>query len=401
MIPYLVMVPLLAGYSAVTLTSMRRGHWNAQILVIETALTVVLVFIIFFSVLGVAAIEYPFLERRYAVGGEFLMRVNEHSSFGGSASLGGDATGEAALSEEFVAAVEGRRGEAIQAFDSFIQSFPENRRAPSAMFEKARLLNMRTAVERPDVAREIVLYTDMISPASEHIYLDIVERFPLSKEAARAHLALASLYCQSGAFEKAEEILEDAVNTYASRVPKDYFPVGSQRPRTVVGLIREERAKRRGRAVAAYDEAVRFAGKRLRFIRENRDYDGEPLRKFCELDTHAAGFKEKVEELMLLYPETVLKDNLLVAILPEEESARIGRLEEVAQDHPNGDAIDEVRYKLAQAYSISAEHRGFLRKAQGLLKGLIDEHPHSPFYWQAHRLLREIEEKLAEREALI
>jgi len=268
------------------------------------------------------------------------------------------------------------------------------------MFEKTRLLNMRVAVERSKTPAEIVLYTDMVSPASEQIYQDSIEHFPLSKEAACAHLALASLYCQSGAFEKAEVILEDVVNTYASRVPKDYFPVSSRRPKTVIGLISEKRTERLGEAVAAYDEAVRTAGKRLRFIRENLDYDGEPLRKFCELDPHDADFEEKVEELMLLYPETLLKDNLLLAILPEEESERIARLEEVARGYPDGDAIDEVLYELARAYGVSVRHKGLLRRARELLTDLIEKHPHSPFYWRAHRLLREIEEKLVQREAL-
>jgi len=389
--PYFFLLFLLIAFSFVTVAVMRRSHWNPQVVLFETGAGSAVLFILFFVSIGVVEVEYPVLARTVSLEGELFREAIKASGF--KAAVSGEAGQPEQLARiaEIKMRIERDRSRAIEAFDSFIRTFPASGRTPAAIYEKCMLLDMKIDVNHLKQAGEVILYTEVVSSASERVYRGIIKQFPLSKEAASSHLRLASYYCRTGKFGEAASVLEDVVNTYASRVPKDYHPPVRRRPRSMMELIRTGSAQRAAETLAAYDDAVRWAKKTLGFIKDNGDYDGEPLRKFCELDPRASDFRGKVNELMLLYPATTLKDNLLLAILPDEPGGRVLQLEKLHREYPDGDTADEVLFMLGKIIYGVADDRGDLRKAEKYLTALTEDYPQSPFFWKAKEILLEIQ----------
>ena len=399
--PYIFLIFLLIAFSFATVAMMRHSHWNPQIVLFETGLAAASVFILFFAAIGIVEIEYPVLARNFSLEGELFEEAIKAGRFDVNTSGETDRGKKLARIAEFKMRIERDRAKAIEAFDSFIRAFPSSKRTPGAMYEKCRLLDVKTDVNHLKLRGEVLLYAEMISPKSEEIYRSIIEQFPLSKEAARSHLRLASYYCRSGKFEEAATALEDVVDTYASRIPKDYSQTARRRARSIIGRLRNKSAQRAGETVAAYDDAVRWAKKTLRFIKDNGDYDGEPLRKYCELDPRAGDFGEKVNELMLLYPETALKDNLILAILPEMPGARVLQLEDLYREYPEGDTADEVLFGLGKSLYGAARDRAHLQRAEKYLIEMTKTYPQSPFFWKAKEILLEIQGRLKRRGILL
>jgi hypothetical protein len=93
-----------------------------------------------------------------------------------------------------------------------------------------------------------------------------------------------------------------------------------------------------------------------------------------------------------LYPGTALNDNLLLAALPAGRTARITRLESIYEKYSEGDTADEVLFMLGKEFHSDDSRVGARsRKAESYLTTLTQKHPESPFYWEAKRMLSEIQ----------
>ena len=389
-LPYFLVVFLLIVFAVVTVIAMRLNNWNPRILVMEVCIITVFILILFFAKLTTADVEYPILKRDYAIDGRL---------FRGIVAAAKDASEAGAVKRFEISEIDGKmdecRDRAIEAFDRFIRHYPSGDLAAGAMYEKCRVLNMKAGVLRGENGDGFILCQDTISPKSEAILKKIIDAYPLTREAAWSNLELASFYCQRGRFGEALRACQNGVDTYASRVGRDYAQEVQRPVRSVPGLIRAKRAQRRREVLDAYDDTIRRAKKMMRFIKENGDYDGEPLRKFCELNVCTPDYRERLEEIPNLYADTALEDNVLLALAASRRDVSISELEEIYAKHPGGDASDEILFRMAEVCGQSSE-TAMRGKAERYLERLVKTYPESPFYREAKRLLLDARERPAE-----
>ena len=284
---------------------------------------------------------------------------------------------------------DGRRSEAAARFADFAGRYPGSPLAPEALIQEARLLNLRataaadgrtsvSSVEPPQ------FFEDRIAPEALPVYASIIKLAPASVAAARARLEQARWSLQNGRFEEARQRYRDVLVTYETHIAPGYEPpadlllrgvcrrVGhppggratARRPDTAsrrdspLGLSGSDRAKAPSlqftpeETQVAYYEAYLTARQALAFLAGNGQVEGEPLRLFLRLAPSAADYGQRLEELLLLYPEDVypdlgLLDDIRVALargLPDEAQ----RLTQLLARVPRGDGYGRALYRLAE-----------------------------------------------------
>jgi tetratricopeptide (TPR) repeat protein len=286
-----------------------------------------------------------------------------------------------------------RRAEAAARFADFGGRYPASSLAPEALIQEARLLNLR-AVAAAD--GRLQSFEDRIAPEALPIYASITKLAPASVAAARARLEQAAWSLQNGRFEEAGERYRDVLVTYETHISADYEPPADLLLR---GVCRRVGHPPGGRTTAgrpgttspstesagtglpfspeetqvAYYEAYLTARQALAFLGGNGQVEGEPLRLFLRLSPSSADYGQRLEELLLLYPEDVYPDlgllaDVRVALvrgLPDEEQRLTQLLGQLRRREGRGRAL----YRLAEL----ARARGDSPGAERYLRQLVEE----------------------------
>ena len=260
------------------------------------------------------------------------------------------------------------RGRSALLFGEFARRYPGSPFAAEALSQQARLLNARLVFDPQGQAH---LYEDRPSPAALPIYERTIKLYPDSVAAVRARLERAAGALRSGRFQEARQRYRDILTTYETHFPPDYQPPD---PLILAGVCRQAGSGRRFSPTekqVAYYEAYQAARGALAFLSANSQFEAEPLRLFAALDPLAPDYRQRLRELLLLYPQEVypelgLLEDIHLALArgrPDEAD----RIEALLRRYPQGDLRGRSLYRLAQL----AFERGQREVAEGYLRRLL------------------------------
>ncbi len=283
-------------------------------------------------------------------------------------------------------ACERIRGQAAGAFADFAQRHPGSPYAPEALCQQAVLLNLTCTVDADGRAR---VHQVRISPEALLIYTRIIDRYSDSVAAVRARLEQARRSYEQTRFEEARQHYRDILTTYESHVPPDYQPPADLLLAGVTARAGSGRQFTGEERQVAYYEAYLSARQALVFLQGNGQFEAEPLRLFVGLDARADDYRDRLKELLLLYPEDVypdlgLHDDVHLVLArgqPDEDQ----RLEALLARYPAGDARDRALYRLAEL----AFQRGQPGEGVRYLRSLAEGVPAGPEGAWARALLSE------------
>lgn len=245
--------------------------------------------------------------------------------------------------------------------DWFLKYFPESRYAPSALFIKARALDMRVDPAEFRRSRWIRFYDSFPSPTSAETWRMLVANRPKSTLGAVALLRLAQLDAREGDVERAIDKLDTALH---------WLETDSQasRPSHVTGgpLSRALARQSPEASLLIRTDRIVLEAQRLKdLLKANRDplYSYDPLAGpqhpgehlpfgLLDLEPRHELYIQNLEKLKRQYPHCQIEDNidLELAKATMDPNLRIQRLEACIQDFPEGDAAAEALFRLAVAY---------------------------------------------------
>ncbi len=288
----------------------------------------------------------------------------------------------------FVAA---RQAEASRAADDYIRRYPDAPGAADVLLLKATMLNARVDMKALKHFNRLECYFDRIAPESTDVYETVIRRFPKSPQAALARYRLAEGFFQRGAFRKASKGFAEAEKALSAFVPPGYYPVKVSRPTTVLDLFRMSSADRTRMENKLY-EALLASRRRVRLIRENSDYAGQPLARLAALDEHSEAFDTIAAELAVTYKDSRLVDNieLILAARLSDPIQRLSAIKHLLDKYATSDVRDHMLLELARAYLAGNISGDGPRKAELALRRFLADYPTSTYAGEARRLLESI-----------
>lgn len=250
-----------------------------------------------------------------------------------------------ALWREFLA----DRREAYEACRAFIADHPDSRYVPSVLYIQGCLLDTRLDVRKslpPSAPPRRELYSDYPHVQSEETWLALLTGYADSPLAVAARLRLAQLNLRRGDVADALELLQhvrshptDHAATQASTQPSHRRWLRGSAPET---------------SLAFDPEPYLREARRLReLILANQDdpaYGPTPLQKLAGLDPHRQTYRQQLLHLADQYRDARLYDNLVVlwAASLSDRDQRIAAFDACIRDFPDGDAVAEAMFRLAE-----------------------------------------------------
>lgn len=295
--------------------------------------------------------------------------------------------------EAWQASFSAERFTAYEACKRFISDHPRSRYALSAHYLQARVLDTRLDERKlAGAAPRIEYYTDFPHPQSETAWstlLGAVERTPL---AVPAGLRLAQLRARRGEIDAALDALEIARRCDArlesaalATRPSAADLLAAEAPEA--SLLLERRADR---------IAIRRLAALLRENRDDRRGGDLPLQQYLSLDEHRIGFAEALLALAERFPESKIRDNVLVrwAIVQADAARREAALVALCGAlTPGDDALPEALFQLASIELQSIGPDAAARRTRGAarLRDVVARFDQSVWAVEAGERLRLLE----------
>ncbi len=276
------------------------------------------------------------------------------------------------------------QAELVERSDWFLKYFPYSQYAPSALFIKARALDMRVDPAEFRRTKWIRFYDDFPNAASRESWRMIIESRPNTMMGATGLLRLAQLDAREGDVERAIaklRMLRARFGGYAADGDTLSAPDG---------LLKSLLARETPEA------GLRIPAERM-LLEAHRLYDllvmnADPLYGYdpvagpgnrqgrypfglMDLDPRHERYIENLAMLKSQYPNCQIEDNidLEIAKATSSLSLKIERLEACAERFPRRDALAEVLLRLGVAYKADGQSQAgdevFIR--------LVREHPDS------------------------
>jgi hypothetical protein len=290
------------------------------------------------------------------------------------------------------------RAEAQAACEKFIADHPRSRYLPNVLYIQAQVLDARLDEEalissRLETIRESrrlrELYTDFPHPAAERPWSVLWTQYADSDLATAAAVRLAQLSLRRDDVDGALQRLTPAIER--ARRPE---PNPTTQPRG--GLLRAAPPEA---SLAFEPRWYLLEAQRLdELIRANRAdplHGTAPLQALASLDPRRHGYRDQLARLLTKYADAHMYDNLLVAwalAAPQvEERARL--LEQIIARYPDGDALPEAMFWLADLEIQSLRSEGAAPRVRGIarMRALAGQHAHTIWGRRATQRLKMIE----------
>jgi len=408
LIPLGVFVVFSVLLSLYLVRSAQYRNWRATTLVVMTPLAGVVFFVWLAAGVGFDRLEYVVIANKMGISGDlFNPRVSRRSILGsGEAEKrrwqpfpGGP--GKSLLRVLNVKEYFDRtRERALSVFFDYVGRYSTSPLCPLALYDIAELLNAKLDIAALKDTAAFSVYTDRIASAALQSYNRIRRDFHNSPITPLAYLKTAEYYYQHGDFISAVKTCRDLIGRFESKIPTDYDPPPGLSLRAILTRMGTQKELARDEKLYLIDYCCRHAHHMVKTIENNDDYDGEPLRKFARLDSHAANYASELEAILSdkAYEGTKLADNLRLAILTVTSAPDVNKLGKLLEqltgkgERPTSDVIDGVLYYLAEAYYLGAfDNPEWLEKARGLYSRLIAEYPDSIYYVRCKARLIELD----------
>ena len=247
----------------------------------------------------------------------------------------------------------------------FIADHPDSRYVPNVLYIQGWVLDLRLGAPRAlaggsSIRRE--LYSDYPHVQSEEIWRSLLKSYPDSPLAIVAGLRVAQLRLRRGEADEAIALLD-------SLQPSEPEPAATQSATQPVGYPRSRNGPESslGFSPEPYWREARRLRELIRANSADPRYGTVPLAELAQLDPQRPGYRAQLERLAQRYRGAVLYDNLVVlwAAGLADRDERAAALEACIRDFPNGDAIGEAMFRLAELEIQSRGEDQEARRQQG------------------------------------
>lgn len=278
-------------------------------------------------------------------------------------------------------AIARHRQAAVEEIDSFLLNYPDSSYVVSALYLKARTMDMR--VDQAAFRREKMLrfYADFPTESSRPTWRMVYENGRRTPMAAAALVRLAQLDVRGDDIDQALQRLRTLDRSFGQGEPES--PPASSLMTTV--LTRKPVEQTLG---IIFDRYLLEGRRLLALLVENRDplYGYDPVVELLRFDPRSEHYRDNLRGLIERYPAAQIIDNaeLEIALATPDSAERIGLLERCVQDHPNGDAVVEALHRLGEAYGARQDST----RARGYYERVMREHPDSIWRHTAEESLR-------------
>jgi outer membrane protein assembly factor BamD (BamD/ComL family) len=278
----------------------------------------------------------------------------------------------------------------VERCDRFIRSFPGSRYAPSALFIKARALDMRVDPGEFRRTKWIRFYDDFPSPTSRQAWQVIVENRPGTAPGAVALLRLAQIEAREGDVERAIDKLKMLCERFG--LPANGDDASEPHAGLLKGVLARE-VPEAGLHIPI--ERILLEADRLYdLLSANRDplYGYDPIAGsrhradafsfgLLDLDPRHDNYIENLKMLRAEYPKCQLEDNidLEIAKATASQALQVQRLEACLRQFPDRDQVPEALFRLGVA--LAAADRS--EESERVLARLLRNHPSSIWATQA------------------
>ncbi len=267
----------------------------------------------------------------------------------------------------------------LQECNHFIKYFPDSRYASNVMYMRGQTLDMRIDLSAFRDRKVIRYYDDFPSKRSEVSWRKVVHTAPDERIAAVGRYKLALLAARDCRLGEAIVLLDELISKFDAQRPQ--LPSGSAADANVL-----DPAPADVNLKIPVEQIVFEAKQLLAMLLENGD---DPLcgpRPFCgsmpdeprqvglmQLDPRHGRYLDNLRGILKAWPHSLLVDNiyLLLAKSANTVDERTAKLEQCLENHPDGDAAVEARFRLGVAYFDA----GTPERAQQVWEELVREAP--------------------------
>jgi len=283
------------------------------------------------------------------------------------------------------------QAEIAERCDWFLKYFPNSRYAPSALYIRARALDMRVDPAEFRRTEWIRFYDDFPTIASRQTWHILAENRPDSDLAGVALLRLAQLDARAGDIDRAMDKLEAVI-----------AKVGRAEGHEAVSSILEAGTHKGAWAPEQAETSLNMPFHRVLLeahrlndlLAKNRDplYGYDPISGsrrpdaavwfgLMDLDPRDNRYIDNLERLKAAFPNCQIEDNidLEIAKAMPATSLKIKRLEKCLSRFPSRDAVPESLFRLGVTYREDQQ----LDKSEEAFSRLVVEHPDSIWTQQA------------------
>ena len=272
----------------------------------------------------------------------------------------------------------------VQRAARFRRNYPESRYAVAALYIEAQAQDMRVdrVAFQQDHERMLRFYGTLPSSASRRLWLMVVRNGPKTPMAAVGLHRLAVLDARMADMDSARVRLRRLLADFSSPPTAAAQPAGPSLEamlpvKPVEATLRID-----------LDHTVMEARHLLGMIEGNRDplYGYRPLVELLHFDPRTVHHRQNLRDLLERYPSAQIEDNveLELALASLEVDGRLALLRACAEDHPRGDALPEVLFRLGEAHG----EKGDSGTARQYYERVLQEHPRTMWRRSAEEKLR-------------
>ncbi|NOX58189.1 MAG: tetratricopeptide repeat protein [Planctomycetes bacterium] len=277
----------------------------------------------------------------------------------------------------------------------FLRHFPDSRYAPNVLYFQGQTLDMRVDLKAFRSKEKILrYYADFPSDLSLLVWRKVVANAPKSQSAKVALFKLSQIEARDREIEEALTLLDELLEENSV---DGTGATNASQPGVADVLTRAPADKQLNIDVDAIVSRARDFRSLLRNNRNDPRYGNRPLcgslsgEPFCggllKMDPQHIRHASNLAKLQESYPNALVADNVafLLAMEEDDPEKRIESLESILQHHPNGDAIPQVYYRLAMAWT----ELGAVQKGREQYEKLVSEFPDSQWAQAAIEFLRQ------------
>lgn len=296
---------------------------------------------------------------------------------------------------------QSRRRELLNRYRVFMDSWPQSKRMPIALYFSAMLNEYQPDVRHFSRTETLRFYNDYPFKDNSLIWQELFDRFPQSPESLEARWRLAWQVAAEGRFERALELSQVTRSMVQEQLQKAQDRTDDDGKESILAAFQSPSS------TIMTPFKLRDLDLRLRKLqrligRENQGADDTSRRRlavFVGLNPYALDYESRLDALIREMPkDDPLIDNVLLAkaMLIAEPHNRAAALSELAETYIGTDAGIRARYETALSlllvwkdFQPSGEYRRLLlHDIREILTAFIESHPESVYADSARSLLQ-------------
>ncbi|GJM25263.1 MAG: hypothetical protein DHS20C16_16780 [Phycisphaerae bacterium] len=276
----------------------------------------------------------------------------------------------------------------------FLRHFPDSRYAANVLYFQGQTLDMRVDLNAFRSKEKILrYYADFPSDVSAPVWSKVLVNAPNTRASKVARYKLAQIEARNREMVEALENLNELI----SEIEADEVRAG-QGDVGVAGVLKSAPADEQLKIdVDAIDSRARELRDLLQNNARDPRYEDRPLcgslhRKpfvggLLKADPDHVLYKHNLAAILDAYPSALVEDNVKVLLAMQEDSleVRARLLEDVIEEHPEGDAVSQALYRLAMAWV----ELGDPQKGRIHCERIVSEFPDSIWANSAREFLRQ------------